>query len=62
MKMYQKRTQMNRRRGSGSTSDYEAKLMRRKPRPLASKGSAAPRRRMNVATGAYSDQELKFFK
>jgi len=59
MKMYQKRTQMNRRRGSGSTSDYEAKLMKRKPRPLASK---APRRRMNVATGAYSDQELKFFK
>ena len=50
---------MNRRRGSGSTSDYEAKLMKRKPRPLASK---APRRRMNVATGAYSDQELKFFK
>lgn len=53
---------MNRRRGSGSTSDYEAKLMRRKPRPLASKGSSAPRRSMNVATGAYSDQELKFFK
>jgi hypothetical protein len=59
MKMYQKRTQMSRRRGSGTTSDYESKLMKRKPRPLASK---APRRRMNVATGAYSDQELKFFK
>jgi len=59
MKMYQKRTQMSRRRGSGATSDYEAKLMKRQPRPLASK---APRRRMNVATGAYSDQELKFFK
>ena len=78
---------MNRRRGSGSTSDYEYSLPRsrprgsgsvsdreaallkrrmtpslggkRKPKPLASK---APRRRMNVATGAYSDQELKFFK
>lgn len=50
---------MSRRRGSGATSDYEAKLMKRQPRPLASK---APRRRMNVATGAYSDQELKFFK
>jgi len=88
MKMYQKRTQMSRRRGSGATSDREAKLMRkrpigsgsvsdreaalymermtpslggkRKPRPLASK--APRRRRMNVATGAYSDQELKFFK
>jgi hypothetical protein len=58
MKMYQKRTQMSGRRGSGATSDYESKLMKRKPRPLASK---APRR-MNVATGAYSDQELKFFK
>lgn len=81
---------MNRRRGSGSTSDYEYSLSRsrpkgsgsvsdreaalyarrmtpslggkRKPRPLSSKGSSAPRRRMNVATGAYSDQELKFFK
>lgn len=50
---------MSRGRGLGSTSDYESKLMRRKPTPLASK---APRRRMNVATGAYSDQELKFFK
>ena len=71
MKMYQKKTQMSRRRGSGatsdyeaklmgkrprgsgSTSDYEAKLMKRKPRPLASK---APKRGMNVATGAYSDK------
>ena len=60
MKMYQKRTQMTRRRGSGATSDYEAKLLKRKPRPLASKAPRAPR--MNVATGAYSDQELKFFK
>jgi hypothetical protein len=59
---YESKLMGKRPRGSGSVSDREAKLMKRKPRPLASKGSSAPRRRMNVATGAYSDQELKFFK